>query len=84
MTKITNVIMIKYDTNQGQKIGQIKLNFRYIYEDNKIDCLGVEFSDLDTQQCVGNTSLLFDLQSKLMNRLKREYNSEFELRMLNK
>ena len=79
MTKITRVISLNYDTRKGTKSGLVILNLRYIPEDNKLDCLGAEFSDGDIESRLRNTSILTNIYSEMVNEFVYENQSKKEL-----
>jgi len=71
-----------YGNGKGEKTGLIKINFRYVPDDNRIDYLGVKFSDPDIQRSIQNTPLLFDQQSQIRNQLEKDFTSSFDLKVL--
>jgi hypothetical protein len=81
MTKLTNTISVNYSTAQGRKSGLITLNLRYIAEENRLDCLGAEFSDCDVEERMTDTSILTDIYSQMENQLleKNELNLEYTI-----
>ena len=78
MTKLTRVISMNYETNEGTKSGLVILNLRYMPEDNKLDCLGVEFSDSGIEARLRNTPVLTDIYSEMVNEFVNENQSEKE------
>ena len=45
MTKLTNLIMLKYPTDGQVKSGLINLIYTYNTDEDRLDCLGAEFTD---------------------------------------
>jgi hypothetical protein len=78
MTKLTRIISMNYDSKEGTKSGLIILNLRYIPEDNKLDCLGAEFSDSEIEAHLRNTSILTEIYSEMINEFVYENQSEKE------
>ena len=69
MTKISKAISLKYTTEEGIKSGLITLNLRYTPENDRLDCMGAEFSDNDVEARIRNTSILADIYSLMGNQL---------------
>ena len=79
MTKISRTISLKYSTHEEIKSGLIVLNLRYIPEDNKLDCLGAEFSDSEIERRLRNTSILTDIYSQMVNEFVYENQSKKQI-----
>ena len=65
MTKFTNVIMLKYPTDGQIKAGLINLNYRYTLDENRLDCLGAEFSDSNIASKIEDTDMLTNIDSQM-------------------
>ena len=65
MTKLTNVIMLKSPTDGQIKAGLINLNYRYILDENRLDCLGAEFSDSNIASKIEDTDMLTNIDSQM-------------------
>jgi len=65
MTKLTNVIMLKYPTDGQIRAGLINLNYRYILDENRLDCLGAEFSDSNIASKIEDTDMLTNIDSQM-------------------
>lgn len=65
MTKFTNVIMLKYPTDGQINAGLINLNYKYILDENRLDCLGVEFSDSNIASKIEDTDMLTNIDSQM-------------------
>ena len=78
MTKISNAILLKYTTEKGIKSGLVTLNLRYTPENDRLDCMGAEFSDNDVEARIRNTSILADIYSLMGNKLSYKNRSSKE------
>jgi hypothetical protein len=65
MTKFTNVIMLKYPTDGQINAGLINLNYKYILDENRLDCLGAEFSDSNIASKIEDTDMLTNIDSQM-------------------
>lgn len=65
MTKLINVIMLKYPTDGQINAGLINLNYKYILDENRLDCLGAEFSDSNIASKIEDTDMLTNIDSQM-------------------
>ena len=57
--------MLKYPTDGQIKAGLINLNYRYILDENRLDCLGAEFSDSNIASKIEDTDMLTNIDSQM-------------------